>query len=113
VQTFAIKPKFEIATRQRLFRALLSIRLPVTAVPEHDRASAILALWYRPFEIAVIERMVFHLDGEALVTRIQGGASSYRPRFEDAVQFKAQVIMQPRGVMLLDSRVKAKSRFAS
>lgn len=71
--------------------------------------------------------MVFHLDGKALVMRIQGGISSYSPGFEDAIQLKAQVIVQPLGVMLLDnetrrvdeltcawplgSRVKAKSRF--
>ena len=47
--------------------------------------------------------MVFHLDGKALVMRIERGASSYSPGFEDAIQLKAQVIMQPRGVMLLDN----------
>ena len=64
--------------------------------------AAILAFRDRPFEIAVVERMIFHLDGEPLVMRIERRAADHRPGFEDAVEFKTQIIMQQRRVMFLD-----------
>ena len=58
------------------------------------------------FEIAVIERMVFDLDREPLVTRIERRTFGDRPGFEDAVELEPQIVMQPRRVVLLDHKAK-------
>ena len=45
--------------------------------------------------------MVFHLDREPLVRRIDGRAFRHGPRLEDAVELQAQIPMQvARGVLL-------------
>ena len=110
MQPLALQREFEVALRQRLLGALLSFRLPVAAVPQHDRAAAILAFRDRAFEIAVVERMIFHLDRKALVVRIERRAFGHRPGFEDAVELKPQVVVQPRGVMFLDDEAPAVRR---
>src|ERR1700745_3029306 len=60
---------------------------PIAAVPNHDGASAILALRNGAFKVAVIQRMVLDLDCEPLVMWIEGRTLGDRPGFEDAVQF--------------------------
>lgn len=46
-------------------------------------AAAILSFRDRALEIAVVERMVFHLDGKALVMRIKRRTLRHRPGPED------------------------------
>jgi hypothetical protein len=75
---------------------------PSAAVPQHDRAAAVLALRNRALEITIVERVVFDLDGQPLVVRIERGPFRHRPGLEDAVEFEPQIVVQPRGVMLLD-----------
>ena len=99
--------ELEIALGQRLLRRLVAFRLPVAAIPQHDRAAAILAFGNGPFEIAIVERMIFHLDGEALVMRVERRAAGHGPGFEDAVEFKPKIVVQSRGVMLLNDETKA------
>src|ERR1700758_1535837 len=73
--------------------ALRILASPIAAVPNHDGASAILALRNGAFEVAVIQRMVFDLDCEPLVMWIEGRTLGDGPGFEDAVQFQSQIIM--------------------
>src|SRR5882724_7155530 len=46
--------------------------------------------------------MVFDLDRQPLVLRIERRPARHCPRFEDAVELEAEIVMQPRCVMLLD-----------
>jgi hypothetical protein len=71
MQPLALKNKLEIALRQRLLGGPRSIGLPIAAVPQHDRAAAILTLGYRSFEVAVVERMIFDLDRKPLVMGVE------------------------------------------
>ncbi len=54
---------------------LRAFRLPVAAIPQHHRATAILTLWNRAFEVAIVERVILDLDldldRETLVVRIE------------------------------------------
>src|ERR1700733_10536615 len=75
---------------------------PIAAVPELDCTAAILSFGNGSLEIAILERMVFDLDCEALVVRIKRRPLRDRPRLENAVKFQAQIVMQARGVVLLD-----------
>ena len=93
-EPFAGENELEIAGLESVFRTLRSLRRPVTAVPHLHGAAAVLTLRDRAFEIPVVERMIFHLHGQALVGGIDRRALGDGPRFEDAVQFKSQVIVE-------------------
>ena len=71
MQPLALEGKLEIALRQRLLGGPRSVGLPIAAVPQHDRAAAILTLRDRPFEVAIIERMIFDLDRKPLVMGVE------------------------------------------
>ena len=89
-------------------RALAGIAVgrPEAAVPEHDGAAAILALGDGAFEVAVIERVIFGLDGKPLVAGVERGALGHRPGLEHAIDLKAQVIVKARGGVLLDDKAR-------
>ena len=102
VQPLAVQHELEVALLHRLFRRLAALRLPVAPIPEHDRAATILALRDRAFEITIVERVVLDLDREPLVARIERRPLGYRPGFEHAVEFEAEIVMEPGGIVLLD-----------
>src|ERR1700722_16254145 len=73
MQPLALKVELEIALRQHLLRPLGSPRPPKTAVPKHECSAAISTFGNRPFEVAIIERVIFDLNGEPLVMRVEDG----------------------------------------
>ncbi len=107
-EPLAEKREFEIARRQGLLGRAVAFGNPVTAIPELDRSPAILALWNRTFEVAVIEWMILDFKGQTLVMGIERRAAGHRPGLEDAVQFEAEVVVQAGGVMLLDDVAQAR-----
>lgn len=102
MQPLAMKRELEVALLQGLFWRLAAFRLPVAAIPQHHRATAILTLWNRAFEVAIVERVILDLDHETLVVRIERWPLSHRPGFEHPVELEPQIIMEPCGVVLLD-----------
>lgn len=107
LQPLAVERELEVALLELALRAELALRLPVAPVPELDGAAAILALGDRPLEIAIGERMILDLDGEALVGGVERWSPGHGPGFEDAVQLQPQVVMQPRRIMFLDDEAQA------
>ncbi|MHC2386025.1 hypothetical protein ACVIHB_000841 [Bradyrhizobium liaoningense] len=99
MQLLAVQGELQIALLEAGFRI---IRFPRAAVPQHHRAAAILPFRNRAFEIAIVERMVFHLDRQPLVVRIEGGSFRHRPGLEHAVEFEPEIVVQAAGVVLLD-----------
>ena len=99
MEFFAVEGELEVALLVSGFRIL---GLPIAAVPELHRAAAILALRDRAFEIAVIERMVFHLHRQPLVMRVERGAACHCPGLEDAVELQPKIVVQPGRSMFLD-----------
>ena len=71
MKPFALEGEFQLALCQGLLGSLVAFRLPIAAVPELDRATAILAFRDGPFEVAVVERMIFDLDRESFILRIE------------------------------------------
>lgn len=63
VQARTIERELEVAFRQRLLRGLIAFRLPVSAIPKHDRAPAVLTFRDRSFEVPVVQRVIFDLNG--------------------------------------------------
>jgi hypothetical protein len=77
---------------------------PEAPVPEHDSPAAILAFGYGPFEIAIVEGVVLGLYGQALVLRIERRPLGRGPGLEHAIDFEAEIIVQPRRGMLLHDK---------
>jgi hypothetical protein len=78
-----------------------------SAGPGQASIAAGLESFWGAFEVAAIQRMVFDLDREPLVMRIEGRVLGDGPGFEDAVEFEPQVVMQMRCRMLLNDKAEA------
>ena len=85
-----------------VYIGVAGLRLPRALVPDHDGAPTILAFGDDALEAAILHRVVFDLDGEALVSDEVAGALGDGPALEDAVPAEAEVIMQAGGGVLLD-----------
>ena len=75
--------------------------LPGSAIPQHDGAAAILTLGDRSFEFSVCKWMVFGVDCQAFICRIEARTFRNRPAQEDAIEFQAEIVMEARGIVLL------------
>src|SRR2546430_14592614 len=79
--------------------------MPMTAVPDHHGTAAIFPLRDGPFEPVIFNRVIFHLNGKALLAWNKAWPARDRPALHDAVEFQPQVVMQPLGGMFLDDVV--------
>jgi hypothetical protein len=79
LQTLALQLEFEVALLQSLVRRLVSFRLPIAAIPEHDGAATILGLGNGAFKVAIVERMIFDLDCQTFILRIKRRTFGDRP----------------------------------
>ncbi len=103
VELFAIQDELELAVPIAGMR--VAEWCPGAPVPHDDRTGAILPWWNHALEGSVVERVILYLDGHAFVGRVQAWALGYRPAFQGAVEFQAEVIVQaPGGVLLHDER---------
>src|SRR5690606_33383481 len=91
----------------------VAYRFPAALIPQHDGTAAIFAFRNDAFETAIFQRMVLGADGEPLVGGVGGGAPGDRPALEDAVELEAEIIVQPRGVVLLDDEAQRLRRPAA
>src|SRR6478609_3339483 len=80
----------------------VAIGLPGAAIPNHHCAAPVFAGWDAALEAAVLERMIFGLDGQALHARVERRALGDSPAEQYAVQLQAEVVMQVARVVLLD-----------
>ena len=123
LQSLACETKFQIALGQHLrgfgFGAgnVFSIYwhrrewLPRAHIPDHDGACAVIVLGDDAFEIEIGDGMIFDLHGQALIGGIERRAFGHGPRFEDAFHLQAEVVVQPRGVVLLHYETVARFFF--
>src|SRR5262245_23556068 len=100
LQLLALEAEFQMALAVAEFG--VGLGRPGAAVPHHDGAAAILAFGDDALEIAVFERMVFDVDGEALLAGDEARSFRHRPALEHAVELEAEVVVQAAGGMLLD-----------
>ena len=85
--------------------ALLLHELVGAAVPDLDRARAVLPGRDLAFEGRVVERMVLDVDGQVALARLERDALGHRPARKRAVALEAKVIVEPpRVVALHDER---------
>src|SRR5690606_11613652 len=74
---------------------------PTPPVPKDDRTAAVLALGDRALEVAILERMVFGVDGKPLFAGNETWSLGHRPALEDTVEFQPEVIVKPPRRVLL------------
>jgi hypothetical protein len=79
VEAFTVEHKLKIAAGKGLIGCPVPLRFPVAAIPELDRAAAVLTLRDGAFEVAVIQGVIFDLDREPFVRGIQRWAARHRP----------------------------------
>ena len=100
VQLFTVEPALQVAV------AVTGMRIgewpPCAAVPDHDGSAAVLAFRDDAFEVGVFDGVVFDVNGKATLAGIEARTSWNGPAFQDAVEFNAEIVMEPRGVVLLD-----------
>src|SRR5690348_7465968 len=75
---------------------------PRPPVPDHDRAGPIFALRDDTFEVTILERVIFDMDGKPLFARDEARTFRHGPALQDAIELEAEVVMKPAGGMLLD-----------
>ena len=80
--------------------------------PTRSPPRAVLALADHALEVAVVERVVLHLHGQALVARVGGGALGHRPRRQRAVDLQPQVVVQAAAPRASGSRTADWARLA-
>ena len=105
LELVAMQHELELALRIAFLR--IFERLPRAAIPDHDGSAAILALGYDPFEAGVVDRMVFDMNGEPLVSRIHARPARDRPTLHRAVQLEPEIVVKTGGRMLLDDEAVA------
>ena len=71
------------------------------AVPDDDRAGAVVVGRNDAFEVAVLQRMILGGDRQTLLGRVQRRTLGHRPGDQDTVDLEPQIVVAaPRGVLL-------------
>ena len=81
---------------------LLLDELVGAAVPDLDRAGAVVALRDLARERRVVERVILDVHRERALARLEGDALRHRPRGERAVPLEPEVVVEAPRVVALD-----------
>src|SRR5690606_33125720 len=103
-ELLALQAELELAAPVALVR--IAVGLPDAAIPDDHIARAVLPGRNGALEAGVVQRMGFHVHGQALVLGVQAWALGHRPALQGAVQFQAEVVVQTAGVVLLDDETQ-------
>ena len=72
------------------------------AIPDDHFARAVLPGGNDAFERPVVVRVVLHVHGQALFVTIEGRTLGHGPGQQHPIAFEPEVVVQPRGRVLLD-----------
>ena len=82
----------QLAPFEFLCRSLRQ-RFECASIPDHDSASAILALRNSSFEIKVGNGMILDLHGEALFPLREGHPLRHCPGFQSPPEFQSKIVV--------------------
>src|SRR5579859_5871304 len=99
-ELFALQPKLLVSLPVAFFR--ISRRDPGASVPDDHVPSSVLPLRDDPFKSAVLEGVVLHMGGQALDRGVERRSFGNGPTLKHPVQFEAEIVMEPGGMVLLD-----------
>ena len=101
LQLIAVQRELQVAFFERRV-GVGRLGRPSAMVPNHNRSAAILALGNDALEIAVFEGMILDLHGQTLDGGIERGPFGHGPREQHAIPLQAKIVMQVRGLVLLN-----------
>ena len=104
-ELLAVQPELQLAGA--IAGARIADRFPGAVVPHDHRAAAVLAFRDLAFEAAVVERMVLHVHGHALVGRVEARPLGNGPALQRAIELEPEVVVQVAGGVLLDDEGEA------
>src|SRR6476620_4022603 len=80
----------------------LSVHVIVTAIPHHHGATAVVSFRDYALESLVIEGVIFDFDCKMFFATLPGQPLRHRPRLQDSIHLKPEIVMQSAGVMFLN-----------
>ncbi len=101
-QFLAVQAKLDFSFFQLLQRAEIALHMKSPAVPYHYCSRAIIAFRNFPFEVGVIQRMVFRLHRQPLVGVALGRSLGHSPRLQSSIDRQPEIVVQPRCPVLLN-----------
>ena len=106
LQLVPVERELQITLPQRRI-LIVDLRLPRPVIPEHDDPGAV-AFRDDAFEAAVLEGMILHMHRQPLGRRIEGWPLGHSPRPQHAVVLEAEVVVKPRGQVLLNAEASCR-----
>jgi len=103
VQLLALKAEIEMTFLVSGVR--VTLRIPLPAIPNHDRAGAVLRRGDGALECVVFDRMIFDVDRQAFFARNEAWAARHGPALHYSPEFQPQVVVQPPRCMFLDDEL--------
>src|SRR2546423_8230760 len=77
------------------------------AIPKHTGAAAVFALWNRPLEGVVVNRVIFDLHGEPFHRGVETWSLRHGPTLHDSVELEPKIEMQMARSVLLDDETQS------
>src|SRR3954468_6402377 len=99
-----MQTKLEVATLELFFGRRVSEKLVTPAVPQKHASRAIIPCRDGAFEVAILDRMILNMHGEALLFGVQSRAFGNGPGLQNSAHFQAQIVMEPSGAMSLNAK---------
>jgi hypothetical protein len=101
----------QLSPFQGLDRVIAGLdEFPGALVPDDDVSGTIVPLRDHPLEGGVVVGMVLRHHGQPFVCRVIRRPPRYRPRFQNAFHLEAEVVVELRGVVLLDDKDRLLAR---
>src|SRR5215471_2399737 len=86
----------------------IRLRRPSSAIPHHDRPSAVFLGRDNALELSILERMILDVHRQALVVGIEARSLRHCPAQQHAIELETEVVVHtPRGVLLNDEAERA------
>src|SRR6185369_6937992 len=103
-----MKYQFETAVaKPTVDVSVACLRLPRPLIPHHYGSTAVLSGWDDSLEPSILHRVIFHLNGQALVGSDVAWSLGDGPTLQYTIPSESVVIVQMRGRMLLDAEGKS------
>src|SRR5262249_23717587 len=105
LELLAVQFEIEMTLLHPLARVM--VPRPGAAIPDHHSATAILAFGDDALKRVVFDGVILDVDGKPLVAGDEARPSGYGPAHHHAVELQTEVVMQARGVVLLNDVAEA------
>ena len=107
LQLFAVQNQLDLPTGKLFLGGQIILGFVGAFVPYHHRTRAIVPLGNHTFKVRVFQWMVLGHGGKAFAGWVHTGSLGHGPGHQHTINFQSEVVVQPRGVMLLNHKAAA------